>query len=210
MQIVVKANLHQKTVFQQMPMLDTVKLIWYEEGMHQEADAYINCCFDEEGFTFEHIKDRPVFISAVLTCGNALPNNAIRFNAWNGFLAMPIWEIAAHHLEFKAAAESVLMQLNKEFAWVPDRPGLITARVIAMIINEAFFALGDGVSDKASIDIAMKLGTNYPFGPFEWVDMIGIDKIIDLLNELNKVNNRYQPAPKLLEALSFIQTNTIR
>jgi 3-hydroxybutyryl-CoA dehydrogenase len=209
MQIVVKANPQQKTVFQQMLLLDTVKLIWYQEGIDQEADAYFNCCFDEEGPAFEHIKDRPVFVSAMLTCCNVLPDNIIRFNAWNGFLAMPIWEIAAHHLAFKAAAESVLVQMNKAFAWVPDRPGLITAGVISMIINEAFFALGDGVSNKTSIDIAMKLGTNYPNGPFEWADMIGIDKIIGLLNELNKMNDRYQPAPKLLEALSIIQPNKI-
>ena len=56
-------------------------------------------------------------------------------------------------------------------------PGFITARVIAMIINEAFFALQENVSSKEEIDTAMRLGTNYPYGPFEWTKLIGIDKI---------------------------------
>jgi 3-hydroxybutyryl-CoA dehydrogenase len=62
-----------------------------------------------------------------------------------------------------------------------------------MIINEAYFALDEKVSSKEEIDIAMKLGTNYPFGPFEWSNKIGIKKICDLLNVLKEINPRYQP-----------------
>jgi 3-hydroxybutyryl-CoA dehydrogenase len=66
-----------------------------------------------------------------------------------------------------------------------------------MIINEAYFALDDAVSSKAEIDIAMKLGTNYPWGPFEWAEKIGLNNIYLLLQKLSLTNKRYQPAPTL-------------
>jgi 3-hydroxybutyryl-CoA dehydrogenase len=75
-----------------------------------------------------------------------------------------------------------------------------------MIVNEAFFAYGDAVSSKADMDTAMKLGTNYPLGPFEWADKIGLPKIWQLLKALEKTNSRYQPAPELVrEANALIQ-----
>ena len=79
---------------------------------------------------------------------------------------------------------------------------MIAARVIAMVVNEAYFALGDGVSTKSSIDTAMKLGTNYPYGPFEWSEKIGLKKIYALLNKLNETDSRYIPAPNLQKEAS--------
>ena len=66
-----------------------------------------------------------------------------------------------------------------------------------MIINEAYFGLGDDLSTKAGIDTAMKLGTNYPYGPFEWCEKIGTEKIYSLLKKLEATNSRYTPAPLL-------------
>ena len=72
-----------------------------------------------------------------------------------------------------------------------------------MIINEAYFALESNISTKEEIDIAMKLGTNYPFGPFEWSKKIGLKKIYLLLNELSKQDKRYEPSTLLTnEALT--------
>ena len=85
---------------------------------------------------------------------------------------------------------------------VKDEPGLIAARVLAMIINEAYFALGDNVSTKAEIDTAMKLGTNYPLGPFEWADAIGHANILGLLQQLTATDKRYQPAAMLIAAVN--------
>jgi len=70
-----------------------------------------------------------------------------------------------------------------------------------MIINEAYFALGEGVSSKENIDIAMKTGTNYPYGPFEWAAKIGLQRIQQLLVQMQKENNRYSIAPALLKDL---------
>ena len=89
--------------------------------------------------------------------------------------------------------------MNKKMSIVKDEPGLIAARITAMIINEAYFALGDNVSTKSDIDIAMKLGTNYPFGPFEWAAVIGLSNIITLLEQLATSDHRYLPATMLLK-----------
>ena len=76
---------------------------------------------------------------------------------------------------------------------------MIGPRVVAMIINEAHFALSENISTKAEIDIAMKSGTNYPYGPFEWCEMIGIEKIKNLLHHLKMENSRYEIAPALIK-----------
>ena len=73
----------------------------------------------------------------------------------------------------------------------------ISLRIISMIVNEAYFALGDEISTKAEIDIAMKLGTNYPYGPFEWSQRIGLKKIFALLQNLGGGDERYEIAPLL-------------
>jgi 3-hydroxybutyryl-CoA dehydrogenase len=73
--------------------------------------------------------------------------------------------------------------------------------VIASVINEAYFTFGAGISTKDAIDTAMKLGTNYPFGPFEWGKLIGLNRVYTLLKELSRRDNRYEPAPALLKEI---------
>jgi 3-hydroxybutyryl-CoA dehydrogenase len=90
-------------------------------------------------------------------------------------------------------------KLGKEICWVPDQAGFITPRVVASIINEAFFALSEAVSTKAEIDTAMKLGTNYPYGPFEWAAKIGLSNVATLLQKLEKEQPRYAPCPLLVQ-----------
>jgi len=92
-----------------------------------------------------------------------------------------------------------LCKLERNFVWVPDEPGMIAARIIVMIINEAYFALSENISTKEEIDIAMKLGTNYPYGPFEWSAKIGLQNVYALLKHLNKKESRYEIAPLLIE-----------
>ena len=92
---------------------------------------------------------------------------------------------------------SVFDQLNKKIIKVADEPGLVAARIISMIINEAFFTVGDQVCSRQEIDTAMKLGTNYPLGPFEWMAEIGLENILELLQKLALTDKRYLPAPQL-------------
>jgi 3-hydroxybutyryl-CoA dehydrogenase len=104
-----------------------------------------------------------------------------------GFCGLPtlinrsVFEISVYQKHDENIAKRFCEKLATPFAIVKDQPGLITARVIAMIINEAYFSIEDGIASKEDIDLAMKLGTNYPFGPFEWCEKIGKKNIVRLL-----------------------------
>ncbi len=135
-----------------------------------------------------------VVINAVALTLKDLPEGFIRINAWPGFLNRPIIEVVAREQD-AANAKTIFENLGWKHQLVPDLPGMISARIIAMIINEAYFTLNDQVSSKEEIDLAMKLGTNYPFGPFEWCEQIGKMKVVGLLKKLSVTDSRYEPAP---------------
>lgn len=158
-----------------------------------DADAFFNLTNDHPFFKQ---MTQPYFMNSVCDTLSELsaPENTIRINGWTGFLSMPVWEISGILHE---KAEAVLQRLNKKYIVVKDEPGFITARIISMIINEAYYATDEAVSAAPQIDIAMKLGTNYPYGPFEWAEKIGIDKIVALLTKLSLTDARYDPAPSL-------------
>lgn len=166
----------------------------------ENADAYFNL-MDNAGRKSYSNDSKPIFINSVthkLQDYNQ-KQNIIRFNGWNGFIKKDTWELSG---KINAAAETVLQKLNKKQAVLSDEPGFISPRVISMIVNEAYFAKQEKVSSEEEIDIAMKLGTNYPKGPFEWGREIGIKNIYELLKILSVSDKRYQPAALLeLEAL---------
>jgi 3-hydroxybutyryl-CoA dehydrogenase len=142
--------------------------------------------------------DKPVFMNCI-NSGFAAHNGKIAgINGWPFFLQQPCWEIAG---QITGDMLAVLSVLGKTITPVPGEPGFIAPRIIATIINEAFFALEDGVSTREDIDTAMKMGTNYPYGPFEWADLLGKANVCNLLLQLAKTDARYSPAPILqLEA----------
>ncbi len=142
----------------------------------------------------------PVVVNCVAHTLQDLPANVSRINAWPGFLDREIVEVAARDFHI-AHLEKIFGEMGWKPRYVADEPGMVAARIIAMIINEAWFALEDGVSAKQDIDTAMKLGTNYPWGPFEWGEKIGLDKIIKLLQQLARQNSRYAPASLLLKQI---------
>ena len=73
-----------------------------------------------------------------------------------------------------------------------------------MIINEAYFARDENVSSEADIDTAMKLGTNYPYGPFEWCKKIGVERVFNLLEKLAETDKRFTPAGGLKNEINKI------
>lgn len=202
MHIVIKADSEQKKYLLQKGIPAGVQISWLEIQAYPipEADAYFDMTCPEGMIAFEAIIDKPVFVHAVITTGRQLPPNQVRLNAWNSFLERPVWEIAAAGKN--AGAEAVLQQLQWKYQWVPDEPGLIAARVVAMVINEAYFAWGEGVSSKQDIDTAMKLGTNYPYGPFEWAERIGLQQVYALLSVLEQQDKRYTVAPALAQEIN--------
>jgi 3-hydroxybutyryl-CoA dehydrogenase len=95
--------------------------------------------------------------------------------------------------------EELCSQLQSKFLVVDDRVGMVTPRVICMIINEAYFTLQEGTASREDIDLGMKLGTNYPFGPFEWCERIGIRHVFELLEAVyeDTKDERYRICPLL-------------
>jgi len=90
---------------------------------------------------------------------------------------------------------------------VDSRVGMISPRVVCMIINEAYFTLQEGTANRSDIDLGMKLGTAYPHGPFEWAEMIGIKHVFEVLNALysDTHDDRYKICSLLkTEYLNFL------
>jgi len=163
------------------------------------ADAYLDLLFENSQQRIdllESLAPGSVIINSVNTTLRKINRQFVRINAWPGFLKRSVVE-ASSNGKMKSTAERVFSFLSRRIDWVADEPGFITARVIAMIINEAFFALEERISTKEEIDTAMKLGTSYPYGPFEWADKIGVKNVYTLLIELSKINPRYKPASLL-------------
>ncbi len=200
MKIVVIADVDLKEELLAQEAGNGIELLWQQEpGMVGGADGYIDLLFHPAGERINSLKALqpvPVIVNAVNSTIDQLPPGFTRINGWKTLLKRPVVEAATLE-ENRAAVEKLLSAFNKTIEWVPDIAGFITARVISMIINEAWFALEEKVSTREEIDTAMKLGTNYPYGPFEWGEKIGLKNIYELLATLAVTNSRYEPAALL-------------
>jgi 3-hydroxybutyryl-CoA dehydrogenase len=99
-----------------------------------------------------------------------------------------------------ATAVEVGKRMKKEVVVIKEAPGFITSRINAMIGNEAFYMLQEGIASAADIDKALKLGLNHPMGPFELVDLVGLDTRLNILEYLHKsLGEKYRPAPLLVQ-----------
>jgi 3-hydroxybutyryl-CoA dehydrogenase len=97
-------------------------------------------------------------------------------------------------------AVEVGKRMGKEVVVMKESPGFITSRINAMIGNEAFYMLQEGIASAADIDKALKLGLNHPMGPFELVDLVGLDTRLHILEYLHKaLGEKYLPAPLLVQ-----------
>jgi 3-hydroxybutyryl-CoA dehydrogenase len=97
-------------------------------------------------------------------------------------------------------AEAVSKKMGKETVEVKESPGFVTSRMNALIGNEAFYMLQEGVASGRDIDKALKLGLNHPMGPFEMIDLVGLDTRLSILNFLHEtLGEKYRPCPLLVE-----------
>jgi 3-hydroxybutyryl-CoA dehydrogenase len=194
----------KKELLEQAPE-HRVDIVWVED-VHQfahypDADIYMDLLFENETARLallQQLLPKTVIINSVVDTLKETNPSFVRINGWPTFLNTEIVE--GSYLEEKAReeAERAFVLFGKKVEWVPDEPGFITPRVVCGIINEAYYALSEDVSSADEVDTAMKLGTAYPYGPFEWSEKIGVQNIVTLLNKLSRHEPRYKPC-ELLE-----------
>jgi 3-hydroxybutyryl-CoA dehydrogenase len=120
-------------------------------------------------------------------------------NALPTFINRSRWEISLFYKFQSQDVATIMAALGIDYDLVEDRVGMITPRILFMIINEACYTLQEGTASIEDIDIAMKLGTNYPMGPFEWCDKIGVTEVFETLVSLyeDTKDERYKICPLL-------------
>ncbi|HVB03421.1 MAG TPA: 3-hydroxyacyl-CoA dehydrogenase family protein [Chitinophagaceae bacterium] len=172
-------------------------------------DLFIDLNFDEAGPAgpgwIPRIGARPVLLNTICTSLSEIQSGEsllFGFNSWPTFINRSLAEITAPVKEHLAELDKIMNQLDWKYVIVEDRAGMATPRIAAMIINEAYFTAGDGTATREDIDAAMKLGTRYPYGPFEWGERIGKSAICRLLEKLHRDtgDDRYLVAPLLKSA----------
>jgi len=101
--------------------------------------------------------------------------------------------------ESRLSARRFAESLSKGHAFVQDSAGMVLPRIICCLANEAYFALAEGVASPTDIDNAMRLGTNYPAGPLEWAQKIGLRQVLAVMQSMQEFfgEDRYRPAPAL-------------
>jgi len=205
MHIFVLGDEGKKEEFSKKKIATEVEITYKNKMPNRMMLSDINVCFIlTENIKTEELSvlnDTQVFFASTINTlkETDLPDNFHRITGWPTLISRGTWEIATNK---EAAVENIFNLLGWKYMIVADEPGLVSARIISMIINEAYYAFGENVSSKEEIDIAMKLGTNYPYGPFEWSQIIGLNNIYDLLKKLSETDNRYKPAPALKSEIS--------
>ena len=173
------------------------------------ADLYIDLDFVNEPGRVDALRrllPGVVVVNAVVSTLEEIGYPFIRINGWPGFLERTIHEVVvSEEEEVDVLLAGIYEKLGREYRLVPDTPGMISGRILATIINEAYYTWEEEVSTREEIDIAMKLGTNYPLGPFEWGRRIGLEKVAGLLTALSRNNGRYTPSNSLLEAAKVLK-----
>jgi 3-hydroxybutyryl-CoA dehydrogenase len=138
---------------------------------------------------------------------NAEIEDSVRLEAFPSLDSATLVELARGPATTSAdaeAAEAYFHSMGKQVEWVGDAPGLVLGRILAQIVNEAHFAVGEGVATPEDVDVAMRLGFNWPRGPFEWAEAIGPARVVSVLDALGSELDaeRYRVAPLLRRAAS--------
>lgn len=197
-----KARLHITTGFE-----DAVREADFViEAAPEKIDLKLKMLADLEAFAPAHavIASNTSSLSVTeMAAALASPGRLAGMHFFNPVQKMKLVEIVRaleSSDETIAAIDEVAKKMGKETVVVRDSAGFITSRVNAMIGNEAFFMLQEGVASARDIDKALKLGLNHPMGPFELVDLVGLDTRLSVLEFLHKsLGDKYRPCPLLVQ-----------
>jgi 3-hydroxybutyryl-CoA dehydrogenase len=177
----------------------------------QESDVIFDFNTDpKDWIALSGNSQKPLFINTVFTTlQSVLQNNpgldalkTFGFCGLSTFLNREVLEVCIQNQQSEQNLKSVCAQLETDYVLVKDQVGFATPRVIGMIINEAYLTAEEGTANVTDIDLAMKLGTNYPYGPFEWARRIGISEVIKLMDATYQAtgDERYQICDSLRNA----------
>ena len=136
-----------------------------------------------------------------MAAATARPRQVLGMHFFNPVHRMKLLEVVRAletSEEAIATACAVGVAMGKECVVVRESPGFVTSRINAMIGNEAFYMLQEGVASAQDIDKALKLGLNHPMGPFELVDLVGLDTRLSILKFLHRtLGEKFRPCPLL-------------
>ncbi len=132
--------------------------------------------------------------------------NVFGFCGLATFVNREIFEVSLPQEDHLATLRKICGELKTDYRVVADRVGFVTPRVICMIINEAYYTVQEATATREDIDKAMKLGTNYPFGPFEWAQRIGVKNVCKLLEAVHSdtQDQRYRICSMLLDESKIV------
>jgi 3-hydroxybutyryl-CoA dehydrogenase len=194
------------------PNLNITRITDVEEELDEikQADIIFDLNFDDDAENLNYyagLKDKLVFVSAVKTSlaeqvyimGDKLRCKLVGMNALPTFINRSRWELSFYFAYHNEDVAKIFKDINIEYDVVADRVGMVTPRILFMIINEACYTLQEGTASIEDIDNGMRLGTNYPFGPFEWCDKIGITDVFETLTAIyeDTKEERYKICPLL-------------
>ncbi|SFQ30813.1 3-hydroxybutyryl-CoA dehydrogenase [Hymenobacter arizonensis] len=179
------------------------------DDFNQQLEACLIACnvvFDLPGLL--HLQNRklpsllPVFQEM---SGAANSSSTLSSSVCFGFCGLPtllnraLLEVSLYDEADRGKLAETCAALGTDYRVVEDRVGLVTPRVICQIINEACFTLQEGTASMQDIDLGMKLGTNYPHGPFAWANAIGVERVYAVLEALwqDTHDERYKVCPLL-------------
>lgn len=140
---------------------------------------------------YDEFSGLPVFFNTTSRTLSALSQSGLTRTVF-GFCGMPtflnreVLEVSLLPESKRQDLQDVCDRLGTTYLVVADHIGLVTPRVICMIINEAYRTVEEGTATREDIDLAMKLGTNYPYGPFEWCQRIGIAHVAQFLGAMHR------------------------
>ena len=177
---------------------------------YKDYDCIFDLNFDDDPSNlsiYAGLRDKPVFVNAVkLSLNEAVYTGNVKarcmlfgFNGLPSFISHSKWEVSLYRKFQTPDLDKLMKQFGIEYHVVEDRIGMVKPRIIFMIINEACYTLAEGTASIEDIDMGMKLGTNYPYGPFEWCDKIGITTVFETLAVIyeDTKDERYKICPLL-------------